>query len=129
LHFQVEKPQGKLVRVVSGEVLDVAVDLRPRSATCGQWVAHRLSSENHLQMWIPPGFAHGFLVMSESADFLYKTTEYWYPNLERSLLWSDPSLNIQWPLAELKNQLPVLAAKDAQAPGLDEVLASLSNAG
>ena len=129
LHFQIEKPQGKLVRVVSGEVLDVAVDIRPRSPTCGQWVAHRLSAENHLQMWLPPGFAHGFLVLSESADFLYKTTEYWYPELERSILWSDPNLNIPWPLAEIKNQEPILAAKDAQAAGLREILASMANAG
>ena len=115
LHFQIEKPQGKLVRVVSGEVLDVAVDIRPRSPTCGEWVAHRLSAENHLQMWIPPGFAHGFLVLSESADFLYKTTEYWHPELERSILWSDEDLNIDWSLGELKNHQPILAAKDAQA--------------
>ena len=129
LHFQVEKPQGKLVRVTSGEVLDVAVDIRPRSPTCGQWVAHRLSSENHLQMWIPPGFAHGFLVLSESADFLYKTTEYWHPELERSILWSDEDLNIDWSLGELKNHQPILAAKDAQAAGLREALASMSTDG
>jgi dTDP-4-dehydrorhamnose 3,5-epimerase len=129
LHFQIEKPQGKLVRVVSGEVLDVAVDIRPRSPFCGQWVAHRLSAENHLQMWIPPGFAHGFLVLSESADFLYKTTEYWHPELERSILWSDENLNIDWPLGELKKHQPILAAKDAQAAGLREALASMSTDG
>jgi dTDP-4-dehydrorhamnose 3,5-epimerase len=115
LHVQVQHPQGKLVRVVSGEVLDVALDVRPGSSTFGQWFSHRLSAENHLQMYIPPGFAHGFLVLSESADFLYKTTEYWYPESERSILWNDPDLNINWPLADLKWQQPLVAAKDAQA--------------
>jgi dTDP-4-dehydrorhamnose 3,5-epimerase len=114
LHLQVQKPQGKLVRVVSGEVLDVALDARVDSATFGQWFSHRLSADNHLQMYIPPGFAHGFLVLSESADFLYKTTEYWHPESERSILWNDPDLNINWPLSELKQHQPVLAAKDAQ---------------
>ena len=115
LHYQVKKPQGKLVRVVAGEVLDVAVDLRPDSVTRGHWVARRLSAENQYQMWIPPGFAHGFLVMSESADFLYKTTEYWYPEYEHSLAWNDPDLKIQWPISELNVDHPVLATKDAQA--------------
>lgn len=116
LHHQVEKPQGKLVRVLQGEVLDVAVDLRQESATFGQSVCQRLSADNHLQMWIPPGFAHGFMVLSEFADFAYKTTEYWYPELERSLRWNDPDLNIDWPLAEMGIQEPILAAKDANAP-------------
>ena len=129
LHYQIQQTQGKLVRVIAGEVFDVAVDLRLQSATFGQWVAHRLSAENHLQMWIPPGFAHGFLVLSASADFLYKTTEYWHPELERSVLWSDGDLNIDWPLGELKNHQPILAAKDAQAPGSREVLASMTTAG
>ncbi len=115
LHHQVQKPQGKLVRVIQGEVLDVAVDLRPGSATLGQHVAHRLSAENHMQMWIPPGFAHGFLVLSESADFLYKTTEYWHPEHERSVAWNDPDLNIDWHLAEYQITQPVLAPKDAAA--------------
>jgi dTDP-4-dehydrorhamnose 3,5-epimerase len=115
LHVQVQRPQGKLVRVVSGEVLDVALDVRPESSTFGQWFSHRLSAENHLQMYIPPGFAHGFLVLSESADFLYKTTEYWHPESERSILWNDPDLKIDWPLADLKTQQPVVAAKDVQA--------------
>jgi dTDP-4-dehydrorhamnose 3,5-epimerase len=115
LHFQIEKPQGKLVRVVQGTVLDVAVDLRPGSATLGQHVSRVLSAENHAQMWIPPGFAHGFLVLSDSADFLYKTTEYWYPDFERSLAWDDPDLNIDWRLAEYQIAKPILAAKDAAA--------------
>jgi dTDP-4-dehydrorhamnose 3,5-epimerase len=115
LHHQVQKPQGKLVRVIQGEVLDVAVDLRPGSATMGQHVSRRLSADNHLQMWIPPGFAHGFLVLSESADFLYKTTEYWYPEHERSVAWNDPDLNINWHLAEYQITQPVLAPKDATA--------------
>ena len=115
LHLQVQKPQGKLVRVVSGEVLDVALDIRPESNTFGQWFSHRLSAENHLQMYIPPGFAHGFLVLSESADFLYKTTEYWHPELERSIRWDDPDLNINWLSSDLKLPQPLLATKDAQA--------------
>jgi dTDP-4-dehydrorhamnose 3,5-epimerase len=121
LHYQVQKPQGKLVRVVQGEVLDVAVDIRPESATRGRWVAQRLSAENQLQMWIPPGFAHGFMVLSDSADFLYKTTDYWYPDLERSLRWDDPTLAINWQLSEIKIAQPILAAKDAQAPFWQEI--------
>lgn len=109
LHYQVVKPQGKLVRVVAGEVFDVAVDLRKRSPTFARAVGVRLSSKNQRMLWIPPGFAHGFLVLSESADFLYKTTDYWVPEHERTLLWSDPALAIPWPLAGP----PVLAAKDA----------------
>ena len=115
LHHQIQKPQGKLVRVIQGEVLDVAVDLRPGSATLGHHVARRLSAENQHQMWIPPGFAHGFLVLSESADFLYKTTEYWYPEYERSLAWNDPDLNIDWQLNTANIEFPILAAKDANA--------------
>lgn len=112
LHYQIQHPQGKLVRVVQGEVFDVAVDLRRSSPTFGRWVAELLSAENQKQMWVPPGFAHGFQVLSETAEFLYKTTDYWYPEHERSVLWSDPQLAIAWPLAGQ----PLLAAKDAAAP-------------
>lgn len=97
MHFQKEHAQGKLVRVVQGEVFDVAVDIRPGSPTFGQWVGEVLSHENHKQMWVPAGFAHGFLVLSEYADFLYKTTDYYHPEHERTLLWSDPTVNIAWP--------------------------------
>lgn len=113
LHYQIEHAQGKLVRVVKGEVFDVAVDLRSSSATFGQWVAERLSADNKKQMWIPPGFAHGFLVLSEGAEFLYKTTDYWHPLHERSLLWNDPAIGIDWPTGGIQ---PILAAKDAAAP-------------
>ena len=109
LHYQIQHPQGKLVRVVQGEVFDVAVDLRQSSPTFGQWVGVHLSAENHRQLWVPPGFAHGFVVLSESAEFLYKTTDYWYPEHERSLLWNDPAVGIAWPV----QGQPLLAAKDA----------------
>ncbi len=112
LHYQVVRPQGKLVRVVQGEVFDVAVDIRRSSPTFGRWTAETLSAENKKQLWIPEGFAHGFMVLSETAEFLYKTTDYYAPEHERSLLWSDPALNIDWPL---KGE-PTLAAKDAAAP-------------
>jgi dTDP-4-dehydrorhamnose 3,5-epimerase len=108
LHYQVRHAQGKLVRVVQGEVYDVAVDLRRNSPTFGRHVAAILSAQNHHLLWVPPGFAHGFLVLSESADFLYKTTDYWYPEHERTLLWNDPALGIDWPV-----DAPILAAKDA----------------
>jgi len=111
LHFQKTKPQGKLVRVVRGEVYDVAVDIRVGSATYGHWEAVVLSEENKKQFWVPPGFAHGFLVISESAEFLYKCTDYYDPSDEGSLLWNDPDLNIPWP-----NNSPILSKKDAQAP-------------
>ena len=110
LHYQVQKPQGKLVRVVAGEVFDVVVDIRPQSPTYGQWVGDHLSADNQRQLWIPPGLAHGFLVLSESAEFLYKTTDYYAPEFERCLAWDDPSLNIAWPLNGL---VPVVSAKDA----------------
>lgn len=97
LHYQIQHTQGKLVRCTQGEVYDVAVDIRQGSATFGQWVAATLSAENKRQMWIPAGFAHGFVVVSEMAEFLYKTTDYWYPEFERSILWNDPQLNIGWP--------------------------------
>jgi len=109
LHYQIEHAQGKLVRVISGEVFDVAVDLRRSSATFGRWTGHVLSAENKRMMWIPPGFAHGFYVTSDFAEFLYKTTDYWYPEHERCLAWNDPDLAIAWPLAGE----PQLAAKDS----------------
>jgi dTDP-4-dehydrorhamnose 3,5-epimerase len=108
LHYQIRQPQGKLVRVVAGEVYDVAVDLRRSSARFGQATGMILSAENKHLAWIPPGFAHGFLVLSESAEFLYKTTDYWVPEYERSLLWNDPALEIDWPLAGS----PALSEKD-----------------
>lgn len=111
LHYQIENAQGKLVRVVSGEVFDVAVDVRRSSPTFGKWVGVTLSAENKRMLWVPEGFAHGFLVLSESADFLYKTTEYYSPQHERSILWNDPQLAIAWPLADA----PKLSAKDAAA--------------
>lgn len=114
LHYQLVRPQGKLVRVVSGEVFDVAVDIRKGSSTFGQWVGERLSAENNRQMWIPAGFAHGFAVLSEQAEFLYKTTDYWFAEHERCTLWNDPRIGIEWPL----DGEPLLAAKDAAAPRL-----------
>ncbi len=108
LHYQIRQPQGKLVRVTVGAVFDVAVDLRRASPTFGRWVGVELSAENNRQMWVPPGFAHGFLVLSDVADFLYKTTDYYAPEHERSLAWNDPTLGIDWPL---KGE-PLLAAKD-----------------
>ena len=108
MHYQIQHPQGKLVRVVQGTVFDVAVDLRRSSPTLGQWVGEILSAENRKQLWIPEGFAHGFVVLSASAEFLYKTTDYWAPEFERTLLWDDPALAIQWPI----NSPPVLSAKD-----------------
>jgi dTDP-4-dehydrorhamnose 3,5-epimerase len=116
LHYQIQHAQGKLVRVVQGEVFDVAVDLRKSSPTFGQWVGVHLSADNHRQLWVPPGFAHGFVVLSESAEFLYKTTDYWYPEHERSLLWNDAKVGIAWPL----DGQPLLAAKDAAGKVLAE---------
>ena len=114
LHYQIAPhAQGKLVRVMQGAVFDVAVDLRPGSATCGQWFGVELSGTNHKQLWIPAGFAHGFLVLSDSADFLYKTTDYYAPEFERALSWSDPTLAIDWPL---EGAAPNVSAKDAAAP-------------
>lgn len=110
LHYQIQQPQGKLVRVVRGSVFDVAVDLRKSSSTFGQWVGAELSEDNHRQVWMPPGFAHGFVVTSESADFLYKTTDYYAPQHERCIAWNDPAIGIQWPLAEP----PQLSAKDQE---------------
>jgi dTDP-4-dehydrorhamnose 3,5-epimerase len=111
LHYQIQHPQGKLVRVVQGQVFDVAVDLRQSSVTYGQWVGVYLDAQKHQQLWVPPGFAHGFVVLSETAEFLYKTTDYWYPAHERSLRWDDPTVGIDWPMTGK----PLLAAKDAAA--------------
>jgi dTDP-4-dehydrorhamnose 3,5-epimerase len=108
LHYQTQQPQGKLVRVVRGSVFDVAVDLRQSSPTFGQWVGAELSEDNHRQRWVPPGFAHGFVVTSESADFLYKTTDYYAPQFERCIAWNDPAIGIAWPL----DAPPQLSAKD-----------------
>ncbi len=116
LHYQIQQAQGKLVRVVAGEVLDVAVDIRKSSPTFGQWVSCLLSAENKRQFWVPPGFAHGFVVLSETADFLYKTTNYYAPEHERSLLWNDPELNIDWQISGE----PILSKKDQSAPTLKE---------
>jgi len=109
LHYQIQNTQGKLVRVISGSVYDVAVDLRKSSPTFGKWVGVELSAENKRMAWIPKGFAHGFVVTSDTAEFLYKTTDYWAPQFERSLLWNDPALGIAWPL----EGEPIIAAKDA----------------
>ena len=111
LHYQIRQPQGKLVRVIAGEVFDVAVDLRQSSATFGHWVGITLSADNKRQLWIPEGFAHGFVVTSESAEFLYKTTDYWAPEHERAIRWDDPTIGIEWPLATA----PLVSAKDAAA--------------
>lgn len=110
LHYQIQQAQGKLVRVLHGRVFDIAVDIRRSSPTFGQSVGLELSAENHLQLWIPPGFAHGFLVLSESADFVYKTTDYWAAQHERCILWNDPALKIDWPIGHP----PVLSPKDAE---------------
>ena len=120
LHFQLPPhAQGKLVRVTQGSVFDVAVDIRKDSPTFGRWVGVELSGENHRQMWVPPGLAHGFLVLSESADFLYKTTDYYAPQAERSLRWDDPQLAIAWPDTGIP---PVLSGKDAAAPNLSALV-------
>ena len=119
LHYQIQRPQGKLVRVVQGEVFDVAVDLRKSSPCFGQWVGVTLSADNKKQLWVPPGFAHGFLVLSESAEFLYKTTDYWHPEFERSVLWSDADLAIDWPGIDAAHP-PQLAVKDAAAQTLSD---------
>jgi dTDP-4-dehydrorhamnose 3,5-epimerase len=116
LHFQINKPQGKLVRVVKGKVYDVAVDIRKGSLTYGQWEAVILSEENKIQFWVPPGFAHGFLVLSETADFEYKCTDYYDPSDEGSISWNDPDLNIPWPIDN-----PKLSEKDANAKKLADL--------
>ncbi|MBG6070805.1 MULTISPECIES: dTDP-4-dehydrorhamnose 3,5-epimerase [unclassified Polaromonas] len=116
LHYQVQQPQGKLVRVVRGAVFDVAVDIRKASPTFGQWVGMELSEENHKQLWIPAGFAHGFMVTSDCAEFLYKTTDYYAPEHERCIAWDAPGIGIEWPLTTL----PSLSAKDQQGLSLRE---------
>ena len=116
LHYQVQQPQGKLMRVVKGEVFDVAVDIRKSSLTFGQWVGEILSADNKKQLWVPEGFAHGFVVVSDTAECLYKTTDYWAPEFERSLAWNDPTIGIQWPI----QGEPSLSAKDQQAKALAE---------
>lgn len=116
LHYQIQQPQGKLVRVVQGEVFDVAIDLRKNSQTFGQWVGEILSAKNKRQLWVPEGFAHGFVVLSEIAEFLYKTTDYYAPAHERCILWNDPTLAIQWPCGIQ----PILSAKDASGKSFIE---------
>lgn len=115
LHYQVKKPQGKLVRVVAGEIFDVAVDLRRGAETFRRWVGVHLSADNRRQLWIPEGFGHGFLALSPTAEVLYKTTDYYYPEYDRSLAWNDPDIGISWPL---RDREPILSAKDRTAPGL-----------
>jgi dTDP-4-dehydrorhamnose 3,5-epimerase len=114
LHYQIQQPQGKLVRVVSGEVFDVAVDIRRNSPTFGKWMGCILSEQNKRQLWVPEGFAHGFVVLSETADFLYKTTDYYAPEYERSIQWNDPDISIDWQITEI----PILSAKDKLAQPL-----------
>jgi dTDP-4-dehydrorhamnose 3,5-epimerase len=116
LHYQIQQPQGKLARAVSGEVFDVVVDLRRKSPSFGKWIGNRLSAENRKMVWSPPGFAHGFVVLSAYAEFLYKTTDYWAPQHERTLLWNEPELAIAWPLSGE----PILAAKDRAGKRLAE---------
>ncbi len=110
LHYQIQHPQGKLVRVTQGEVFDVVVDIRKSSPTFGKWVGEMLSAENKRQLWIPQGFAHGFVVLSDTAEFLYKTTDYWYPEHERCIRWDDPTLGIAWPI----QSVPSISGKDSQ---------------
>ena len=117
LHYQIRQPQGKLVRVVRGAVIDVAVDIRKSSPTFGQWVAEELNEDNHRQLWVPPGLAHGFLVLSDTADFLYKTTDYYAPEHERCIAWNDPALAIVWPDMGMA---PCLSDKDQRGLGLAE---------
>ena len=112
LHYQIIQPQGKLIRVIAGKIFDVAVDIRKKSPTFGQWVGYELSAEDKRQMWIPPGFAHGFLVLSEMAEVIYKTTDYYAPGSDRAIIWNDPDLAINWPLTTP----PILSAKDSNAP-------------
>jgi dTDP-4-dehydrorhamnose 3,5-epimerase len=116
LHYQIQQPQGKLVRVVRGAVFDVAVDLRKSSATFGQWVGAELSEDNHRQLWVPAGFAHGFVVLSESAEFLYKTSDYYAPEFERCIIWNDPDIGINWPI----DDEPQLSGKDQQGLSLND---------
>lgn len=123
LHYQVQQPQGKLVRVVRGAVFDVVVDIRQGSPTFGQWVGMELSEENHKQLWVPQGFAHGFLVLSETADFLYKTTDYYAPEHERCIAWNDPGIGIEWPDTGMA---PTLSAKDRDGQHLSSSTAFIA---
>jgi dTDP-4-dehydrorhamnose 3,5-epimerase len=116
LHYQIRRPQGKLVRVVAGEIFDVAVDIRRSSDTFGRWIGMTLSAENRRQLWVPPGFAHGFVVLSPSVELLYKTTDYWAPEHERAIIWNDPTVGIEWPIT----QPPLLSTKDQAARPLTE---------
>jgi len=118
LHYQIQQAQAKLVRAITGEIFDVVVDLRRSSPTFGRWIGERLSSDNKLMLWVPEGFAHGFYVLSDWAEVLYKTTDYYAPVWERSLLWSDPALGIKWPL--LDGQTPILSEKDSKGKLLSE---------
>lgn len=122
LHYQVVQPQGKLVRVVAGAVFDVAVDIRPGSPTFGRWVGEELSADNRRQLWIPPGLAHGFLVLSEAAEFLYKTTDFYAPAHERVIVWNDPVLAIRWPIADP----PVLSARDASGMTFEKAMSCMA---
>ena len=114
LHFQKQHPQGKLIRVPQGRIFDVAVDIRPASKQYGKWTGHMLDSENHQQLWIPPGFAHGFVVISETAEVIYKTTDYWFASDEDAIIWNDPDIAIDWPLSDIQGE-PLLSVKDAAA--------------
>jgi len=116
LHYQIKQPQGKLVRVVAGEVFDVVVDIRKKSPTFGKWLGEHLSAENKRILWVPPGFAHGFLVLSEYAEFLYKTTDYWAPEFERTIMWNDADLGVAWPI----QGEPQLSVKDKQGKPFKE---------
>ena len=118
LHYQIQRPQGKLVRVVQGAVFDVAVDIRKSSPTFGKWVGAELSADNHRQLWVPPGFAHGFLVLSDTAEFLYKTTDYYAPEYERCIVWNDSVIGIDWPVTE---EMPALSEKDRRGLALEVV--------
>lgn len=118
LHYQIQQPQGKLVRVVQGEVFDVVVDIRKSSPTFGKWVGEILSAQNRKQLWVPPGFAHGFLVLSETAEFLYKTTDFFAPQFERCIAWNDPTIGIDWKLQGID---PLLSVKDTQGKPLAEM--------
>jgi dTDP-4-dehydrorhamnose 3,5-epimerase len=124
LHYQVQQPQGKLVRVVSGVVFDVAVDIRKDSPTFGKWVGIELTEHNHKQLWVPGGFAHGFLVLTESVDFLYKTTEYYAPEHERCIAWNDLNISIEWPFIQYGIAIPKLSAKDQQGISLNRFVIS-----
>ena len=117
LHYQIRQPQGKLVRVIAGVIFDVAVDLRKESPTFGRWVGDILSAENRRQIWVPEGFAHGFVVMSDHAEVLYKTTDYWSPENERCIIWNDATLGIEWPLVDQ----PIVSSKDARGSALTDV--------